>query len=207
MSKEYSMNPETTNAENTPKKRQDLKIIFIIAGVILAILIGVIAFLVFHNSGSQYKDSASGAVLIGVDENMTDEEINKMLAEQSSSMRVHVWQAPAINGSVLSLGFENSASNTYDQAFRIIQNDEVIYESFPVAPGESVKDVECADARVGKATVEIFNVVDGTVYGNGVRCEVNIVGLDNDGNEAGRISDNTGTLDDVTEESSEDVSE
>lgn len=185
--------------ENTGKKKQIWKPILIIAIILFLVIGGVFALFVLKNGGGSYKESNNGAMLIQVDDSMTDEEIYDMLAEQATSMKIHVWQAPAINGDVLSLGFENSASNKYDQAFRVIQNDETIYESFPIKPGDSVKDVECPKARVGKAVVEIFNVVDGTVYGNGVRCEVVIIGTDNDGNKADRVSDVTGVLTDETE--------
>lgn len=193
-----SENKETS--DNKEKKSGNLKLIIIIAAIMFLLIGGVIAFLVANGSKSDYDEANNGAVLLQVDENMTDDDIYNMLAEQSTSMRVHVWQAPAINGDTLSLGFENSASNKYDQAFRVIQNDEVIYESYPVAPGQAVKDVECPSARVGKAVVEIFNVVDGSVYGNGVRCEVVIIGTDNDGNKADRVEDVTGVLDDVAPE-------
>lgn len=189
------------------KKNGTLKLIVIIAVVLFLAIGGVFAFLVLRGGGETYKASNNGAMLVSVDDSMTDEEIQKMLAEQATTMKVHVWQAPAINGNVLSLGFENSASNKYDQAFRVIQNDKTIYESFPVAPGESVKDVECPDARVGKAVVEIFNVVDGSVYGNGVRCEVVIIGTDNDGNKADRVSDVTGVLEDNGSAASESTDE
>lgn len=185
--------------ENTGKKKQIWKPILIIAIILFLAIGGVFAFFVLKNDGENYKEANNGAMLVQVDDSMTDEEIYDMLAEQVTSMKIHVWQAPAINGNVLSLGFENSASNKYDQAFRVIQNDETIYESFPIKPGDSVKDVECPKARVGKAVVEIFNVVDGTVYGNGVRCEVVIIGTDNDGNKADRVSDVTGVLTDGAE--------
>lgn len=185
--------------ENTGKKKQIWKPILIIAIILFLVIGGVFAFFVSKSDGENYKEANNGAMLVQVDDSMTDEEIYDMLAEQATSMKIHVWQAPAINGNVLSLGFENSASNKYDQAFRVIQNDETIYESFPIKPGDSVKDVECPKARVGKAVVEIFNVVDGTVYGNGVRCEVVIIGTDNDGNKADRVSDVTGVLTDGAE--------
>lgn len=187
------------STENTGKKKQIWKPILIIAIILFLAIGGVFAFFVLKNDGENYKEANNGAMLVQVDDSMTDEEIYSMLAEQATSMKIHVWQAPAINGNVLSLGFENSASNKYDQAFRVIQNDETIYESFPIKPGDSVKDVECPKARVGKAVVEIFNVVDGTVYGNGVRCEVVIIGTDNDGNKADRVSDVTGVLTDDIE--------
>lgn len=184
-------------SETSKKKKGVLFPILITAAVLFLVIGGIFVALTLKTGTQSYTDSNNGAMLVQVDDSMTDEEIYDMLAEQTSSMRIHVWQAPAINGDVLSLGFENSASNTYDQAFRVIQNDTTIYESFPIAPGESVKDVECKAARVGKATVEIFNVVDGTVYGNGVRCEVVIIGTDNDGNRADRVSDVTGVLEEV----------
>lgn len=195
-----AVNEISQPTDNAPaKKKQIWKPILIIAVILFLVIGGVFAFFVLKNGGENYKEVNNGAMLIQVDDSMTDEEIYDMLAEQSTSMKIHVWQAPAINGNVLSLGFENSASNKYDQAFRVIQNDETIYESFPIKPGDSVKDVECPKARVGKAVVEIFNVVDGTVYGNGVRCEVVIIGTDNDGNKADRVSDVTGVLTDGTE--------
>lgn len=183
------------------KKKSKILPIAIISAVLLLLISGIGAFFVFHG-GTDYEEANNGAMLIGVDEGMTDDEINQMLAEQATSMKIHVWQAPAINGDVLSLGFENSASNKYDQAFRVIQNGETIYESYPVAPGDSVKDVECPKARVGQAIVEIFNVVDGSVYGNGVRCEVVIIGTDNAGNKADRVEDVTGVLTDTEAETS-----
>lgn len=190
----------TSSGDHSAKtKKNTVKLIIIIAVVLFLIIGGVFAFLVFSGSKKGYTEANNGAMLVSVDDSMTDEEIQQMLAEQSTTMKIHVWQAPAINGDVLSLGFENSASNKYDQAFRVIQNDETIYESHPVKPGDSVKDVECPEARVGTAVVEIFNVVDGTVYGNGVRCEVVIIGTDNDGNKADRVSDVTGVLDDKSD--------
>lgn len=186
----------TSSGDHSAKKKNTVKLIIIIAVVLFLVIGGVFAFLVFSGSKEGYTEANNGAMLVSVDDSMTDEEIQQMLAEQASTMKIHVWQAPAINGNVLSLGFENSASNKYDQAFRVIQNDKTIYESYPVKPGDSVKDVECPEARVGTAVVEIFNVVDGTVYGNGVRCEVVIIGTDNDGNKADRVSDVTGVLDD-----------
>lgn len=195
----------TESAADTSKKKKGIAVPIVITAVVLFLIIGI-AFAAIVMSGGgvskNYTEGNNGAMVISVDDSMTDEEVYDMLAKNASSMRVHVWQAPAINGDVLSLGFENSAGNTYDQAFRVIQNEEVIYESFPIAPGESVKDVECKDARVGRATVEIFNVVDGTVYGNGVRCEVVIIGTDNEGNRADRVEDVTGVL---TEEPAEEV--
>lgn len=195
----------TESAAGASKKKKSIVIPIVIIAVVWFLVIGIaFAALVIYGGGSRnYAEGNNGAMVISVDDSMTDEEVYDMLAKNASSMRVHVWQAPAINGDVLSLGFENSADNTYDQAFRVIQNEETIYESFPIAPGESVKDVECKDARVGRATVEIFNVVDGTVYGNGVRCEVVIIGMDNDGNRADRVEDVTGVL---TEEPAEEVS-
>ena len=200
-----SPNPESepeviADTGDTSKKKKGILIpIIIIVAVLFLVIGGVFALFVLKNDGENYKEANNGAMLVQVDDSMTDEEIYDMLAEQATSMKIHVWQAPAINGNVLSLGFENSASNKYDQAFRVIQNDETIYESFPIKPGDSVKDVECPKARVGKAVVEIFNVVDGTVYGNGVRCEVVIIGTDNDGNKADRVSDVTGVLTDGAE--------
>lgn len=190
---------QPTDGSTPAKKKQIWKPILIIAIILFLVIGGVFAFFVLKDGGENYTEANNGAMLIQVDDSMTDEEIYDMLAEQATSMKIHVWQAPAINGDVLSLGFENSASNKYDQAFRVIQNDETIYESFPIKPGDSVKDVECPKARVGKAVVEIFNVVDGTVYGNGVRCEVVIIGTDNDGNKADRVSDVTGVLTDGAE--------
>lgn len=183
------------DVSNSSKKKKGILIPIIIIAAVLFLGIGsIFAAFILKSDSAGYAESNNGAMLIQVDDSMTDEEIYDMLAEQATSMKIHVWQAPAINGDVLSLGFENSASNTYDQAFRVIQNDVTIYESFPVKPGESVKDVTCKDARVGEAVVEIFNVVDGTVYGNGVRCEVVIIGTDNDGNKADRVTDVTGAL-------------
>ena len=183
------------DVSNSSKKKKGILIpIIIIAAVLFLGIGGIFVAFILKGDSTSYAESNNGAMLIQVDDSMTDEEIYDMLAEQATSMKTHVWQAPAINGDVLSLGFENSASNTYDQAFRVIQNDVTIYESFPVKPGESVKDVTCKDARVGKAVVEIFNVVEGTVYGNGVRCEVVIIGTDNDGNKADRVTDVTGAL-------------
>lgn len=195
-----AVNETSQPTDNAPAKKKQIWFpILIIAIGLFLVIGGVFLFFVMRNGGETYKDANNGTMLIQVDDSMTDEEIYDMLAEQSTSMKIHVWQAPAINGNVLSLGFENSASNKYDQAFRVIQNDETIYESFPIKPGDSVKDVECPKARVGKAVVEIFNVVDGTVYGNGVRCEVVIIGTDNDGNKADRVSDVTGVLTEGTE--------
>lgn len=194
---------QPTDGGTPAKKKQIWKPILIIAIILFLVIGGVFAFFVLKDGGENYTEANNGAMLIQVDDSMTDEEIYDMLAEQATSMKIHVWQAPAINGDVLSLGFENSASNKYDQAFRVIQNDETIYESFPIKPGDSVKDVECQKARVGKAVVEIFNVVDGTVYGNGVRCEVVIIGTDNDGNKADRVSDVTGVLTDEAVQSTE----
>ena len=197
---ETSQDAVTSSGDHSAKtKKNTVKLIIIIAVVLFLIIGGVFAFLVFSGSKEGYTEANNGAMLVSVDDSMTDEEIQQMLAEQSTTMKIHVWQAPAINGDVLSLGFENSASNKYDQAFRVIQNDKTIYESYPVKPGDSVKDVECPEARVGTAVVEIFNVVDGTVYGNGVRCEVVIIGTDNDGNKADRVSDVTGVLDDKSD--------
>ena len=196
---ETSQDAVTSSSDHSVKKKNTVKLIIIIAVVLFLIIGGVFAFLVFSGSKKGYTEANNGAMLVSVDDSMTDEEIQQMLAEQSTTMKIHVWQAPAINGNVLSLGFENSASNKYDQAFRVIQNDKTIYESYPVKPGDSVKDVECPEARVGRAVVEIFNFVDGTVYGNGVRCEVVIIGSDNDGNKADRVSDVTGVLDDKSD--------
>lgn len=196
---EVSQDAVTSSGDHSVKKKNTVKLIIIIAVVLFLLIGGVFAFLVFSGSKEGYTEANNGAMLVSVDDSMTDEEIQQMLAEQATTMKIHVWQAPAINGDVLSLGFENSASNKYDQAFRVIQNDETIYESHPVKPGDSVKDVECPEARVGTAVVEIFNVVDGTVYGNGVRCEVVIIGTDNDGNKADRVSDVTGVLDDKSD--------
>lgn len=194
-----SQDAVTSSGDHSAKKKNTVKLIIIIAVVLFLLIGGVFAFLVFSGSKEGYTEANNGAMLVSVDDSMTDEEIQQMLAEQATTMKIHVWQAPAINGDVLSLGFENSVSNKYDQAFRVIQNDETIYESHPVKPGDSVKDVECPEARVGTAVVEIFNVVDGTVYGNGVRCEVVIIGTDNDGNKADRVSDVTGVLDDKSD--------
>lgn len=196
---ETSQDAVTSSGDHSAKKKNTVKLIIIIAVVLFLLIGGVFAFLVFSGSKEGYTEANNGAMLVSVDDSMTDEEIQQMLAEQATTMKIHVWQAPAINGDVLSLGFENSASNKYDQAFRVIQNDETIYESHPVKPGDSVKDVECPEARVGTAVVEIFNVVDGTVYGNGLRCEVVIIGTDNDGNKADRVSDVTGVLDDKSD--------
>ena len=179
-------------ASVSKKKKGILIPIVIIASALFLGICGVVTAFILKEDSVGYKDGNNGATLIQVDDSMTDEEIYKMLADQATSMKIHVWQAPAINGDVLSLGFENNANNKYDQAFRVIQNDVTIYESLPVKPGQSVKDVECKDARVGKAVVEIFNVVDGTIYGNGARCEVVIIGKDNDGNKADRVEDVTG---------------
>lgn len=192
---EVSQDAVTSSGDHSAKKKNTVKLIIIIAVVLFLVIGGVFAFLVFSGNKEGYTEANNGAMLVSVDDSMTDEEIQQMLGEQATTMKIHVWQAPAINGNVLSLGFENSASNKYDQAFRVIQNDKTIYESYPVKPGDSVKDVECPEARVGTAVVEIFNVVDGTVYGNGVRCEVVIIGTDNDGNKADRVSDVTGVLD------------
>lgn len=194
-----SQDAVTSSGDHSAKNKNTVKLIIIIAVVLFLLIGGVFAFLVFSGSKEGYTEANNGAMLVSVDDSMSDEEIQQMLAEQATTMKIHVWQAPAINGDVLSLGFENSASNKYDQAFRVIQNDETIYESHPVKPGDSVKDVECPEARVGTAVVEIFNVVDGTVYGNGVRCEVVIIGTDNDGNKADRVSDVTGVLDDKSD--------
>lgn len=196
---EVSQDAVTSSGDHSAKKKNTVKLIIIIAVVLFLLIGGVFAFLVFSGSKEGYTEANNGAMLVSVDDSMSDEEIQQMLAEQATTMKIHVWQAPAINGDVLSLGFENSASNKYDQAFRVIQNDKTIYESHPVKPGDSVKDVECPEARVGTAVVEIFNVVDGTVYGNGVRCEVVIIGTDNDGNKADRVSDVTGVLDDKSD--------
>lgn len=197
----------TGSSADASKKKKGIAIPIVITAVVLFLIIGIAFAAIVMSGGSSrnYAEGNNGAMVISVDDSMTDEEVYDMLAKNASSMRVHVWQAPAINGNVLSLGFENSADNTYDQAFRVIQNEKTIYESFPIAPGESVKDVECKDARVGRATVEIFNVVDGTVYGNGVRCEVVIIGMDNDGNRADRVEDVTGVLTEEPEETSESV--
>ena len=188
-------NKQEVAAESGSKSEKRKSILIPIVIIVFALFFGiggVVTAFILKGDSAGYKEANNGATLIQVDDSMTDEEIYKMLAEQATSMKVHVWQAPAINGDVLSLGFENNANNKYEQAFRVIQNDVTIYESLPVKPGQSVKDVECKDARVGKAVVEIFNVVEGTIYGNGVRCEVVIIGTDNDGNKADRVEDVTG---------------
>lgn len=110
-------------------------------------------------------------------------------SEPSGSMHVHVWSVLEVDGDTVSVGFENSEGNTYDQAFRIIQDGAAVYESYPVAPGDGVQDVTCPDIRVGKAIVEVFSVVDGASYGNGVRLEVAVVGRDSEGGHADRAED------------------
>ena len=201
---EESATSEVEQNNKIPKKNNTVKLILIVAIILFVIIGGIIGFLVFSGfKNNTYANSGNGAILMQANKNMTDKDIYNMLAKQATSMKVHVWQAPAINGDVLSLGFENSASNKYDQAFRVIQDGKTIYESYPVAPGNSVKDVSCKKARVGKAMIEIFNVVDGSIYGNGVRCEVVIIGRDSAGNKADRVEDITGVLADKTPEKTE----
>ena len=194
---EESATSEVEQNNKMPKKKNTVKLVLIVAIILFVIIGSIIGFLIFSGfKNNTYANSNNGAILMQADKNMTDKDIYNMLAKQATSMKVHVWQAPAINGDVLSLGFENSASNKYDQAFRVIQDGKTIYESYPVAPGNSVKDVSCKKARVGKAMIEIFNVVDGSIYGNGVRCEVVIIGKDSAGGKANRVEDITGVLND-----------
>ena len=77
---ETSQDAVTSSGDQSAKKKNTVKLIIIIAVVLFLLIGGVFAFLVFSGSKEGYTEANNGAMLVSVDDSMTDEEIQQMLA-------------------------------------------------------------------------------------------------------------------------------
>lgn len=126
------------------------------------------------------RSGDSSAMLISY-EGMSREEIQDELDEivEENMMTVSVSAQPVLDGETVFVNVINDESNTFDQRFTLIQEqdgvEEALYESGVITPGETVESCEAPGIESGTAYVEVQAVVDGEDHGSPTRVEVQIV--------------------------------
>lgn len=79
-------------------------------------------------------------------------------------------------GGKLRVNVQNAQDNKFPQRFRVIQNDETIYESGVVETGKTIETCPAGDIKEGEAYIEI-QALDAKTYdahGNPTRVKVRV---------------------------------
>lgn len=100
-----------------------------------------------------------GATVISAGESQTREEIQAQLDREVEENMMTVSVLPTLRldeeSGELTAGLENDGANRFAQRFSISQDEEQVFVSDPVMPGERLEAVMAPKARTGTAKIEI----------------------------------------------------
>lgn len=142
-------------------------------------IITLAAALLLWQMGNQTVSLEAGTTISDY-EDMTREEIQNELSKTARENRMIISAASRAaldeNG-FLRVNIVNDESNHVAQRFSLIQDDEVLYESGAIEPGKTLEFCHVADAKEGKAALEIQAVDSKTLQdrGNPTRIGIDIV--------------------------------
>ena len=142
----------------------------------VAILLALICFgcLIWQIVG--VRDDPVGTTIGGY-EGMTRDEIQEALNRtvEENMMTVSIASTATINedGSVR-VNLVNPEDNAFYQQYSIIQDEEVLYTSEPLAPGRKIETCEIDGLEPGEASIEIQAVTEDTNEAHGSPTRVNI---------------------------------
>ena len=112
-------------------------------------------------------------------EGKSRQEIQDELAAIVRDNMMTISVAPVVQlleGGKLRVNVQNVQDNKFPQRFRVIQNDETIYESGVVEAGKTVETCPAGDIQEGEAYIEIQALVAKTydTHGNPTRVKVRV---------------------------------
>lgn len=147
-----------------------------------AVVLGGTAAVIWMRSGA----ANPGATIVSATTGQTREEIQRQLDRevQENMMTVSVLPTLRLDEQTgeLTAGLENDTENRFAQRFSISQDEEVVYVSDPVMPGERLETVTAEKAKVGPAKIEIQALDPETLraHGNPTAVEVSVAGTTNE---------------------------
>lgn len=174
--------PPTRGGQAPKARRPRFRSVMALGLLTCAVVLGGTAAVIWMRSGA----ANPGATIVSATTGQTREEIQRQLDRevQENMMTVSVLPTLRLDEQTgeLTAGLENDTENRFAQRFSISQDEEVVYVSDPVMPGERLETVTAEKAKVGPAKIEIQALDPETLraHGSPTAVEVSVAGTTNE---------------------------